>query len=101
MADDPRISAYERFVNTVAADTEVLKLVLRLFLANMAKARGTQIIDELQEMVGIALRQREPDPSDGQMVKRLHEVTRSQADEYFRLLRAVVGLSGTCRGPAN
>ena len=102
MSKDERISEYERFINTAAADTEVVKLVLSSFIAMIAQSRGAQIIDDLHEITKTAVLQNAPDEGDGQLAKRLHQLTLSQVEEYFRKLRAIVGLSKVGRsGPAN
>ncbi len=87
---DPRISEYERFINTVAADTEVTKLVLSALLALLGQTRGTEMLDDLHEIARQAIEQNSPDESGGQLAKRLHELTLSQLDEYFRKLRRIV-----------
>lgn len=83
-------SEFERFVNQVAADTNTLKAVVSAFLAKMALTRGsTELIDELEEIAKLSLQPR--GPSDGDQLKeRLHHLTVSRMDDYFRDLRGVI-----------
>jgi len=88
--DDHTITEYQRFINTVAADTEVVKIVLTALLARLSQARGVETLDDLQSVTRLALERNAPDEAGGQLAKRLHILTLAQHDEYFRKLRAVV-----------
>ena len=95
------IGEYQRFINTVAADTEVVKLVLGGLLMILTQTHGAQIIDDLHAAVKRATQRNAPDEEGGQLAKRLHELTLSQVDEFFRRLHEGLGRLTPPSGPAN
>lgn len=92
------ISEYQRYINTAAADTEVVKVVLSALIAKLAEGGRTQIIDDLHELTKIAVQRGATGQSDGQLAQRMHQLKLSGVEEYFRKLRAIVGSAETRKG---
>jgi hypothetical protein len=101
MAKDTRITEYERFVNQVAADTEVVKLVLTALVAKLADASGTQIVDDLEEVAKIALEKGSSEAAQNPLSNRLLHLKKSRADDYFRDLRHLVERLAPSQNPQN
>lgn len=97
MANVP-ISEYERFINQVAADAHVTKYVLSAMIAKMAHARGTELLDDLQEVTKLAIQQDASAAAANPLQNRLHHLTASRADDYFRDLRGIVRMLDEAAG---
>jgi hypothetical protein len=93
MSQNDTIKEYERFVNQVAADTEILKIVVSTLIVRIAQNRRAEIIEDLHEVAKLAIEQDPPKESDGQLAQRLHKLKIAQTEEYFRKLREIAALS--------
>lgn len=90
MSDHETITEYERFINQVAADAHVTRAVLTSMLAKLAIVRGTELLDDVEQVARGALELGSPSAAANPMENRLHQLTLSRMDDYFRDLRAVV-----------
>jgi phage shock protein A len=98
MSNDEQISEYERFVNQVAADTEVVKVVLSAMIVKMALARGTEVVEDLEEVTKLALQKGATEAATTPLSNRLHQLKLSRTDDYFRDIRNVIRLASS--GPS-
>ena len=89
---DQRISEYERFINQVAADTEVVKLVLTTLIAKLCPPGSTALVDDLEEIAKLSLRKGTSEHAESPLANRLNELKMSRTEDYFRDLRSVLRL---------
>lgn len=85
-----QIDEYERYINQVAADTEVVKIVLTAMIALLSAKRGTALVDDLELVTRQALELALPEAQDHPLTHRLHRLKLSRAEDYFRDLRTLV-----------
>ena len=102
MSDADQITEYERYINQVAADTEVTKVVLTATLALLVQKLGTALVDDVEVISKQAMQQGVSAASADALSNRLHHLKMSRMDDYFRDLRALVDPTGpTNRPPAS
>lgn len=89
---DHQISEYERFINQVAADTEVTKLVLTTLIAKLVPPGNTALVDELEAVVTLSLERAVSTTPETHLTNRLNQLKLSRTEDYFRALRTVLGV---------
>jgi len=100
MTQNPKpVSAEERFINTMAADVEVLRLVQIAQLARLGQVR-LEALAELRYGVLEGASQMGLDAPRTQDNERVRQLTLARAQAFFSDVDAVMGALQTKAGPA-